>query len=407
MNTNYIKDVFKTQLNKLMERIETCFAGSKGIESASKYITALLSPIKRKNGWQMAEAGGDKTPYAIQQFLYRGRWGADELMGCCREYIKDELGCDNAVLVLDDTGFIKKGKMSAGVARQYSGTAGKIENCQIGVFLTYSSPKGFAAIDRLLYLPKEWTDDIKRLQKAGVPEHIGFETKPKMALDMLKKAYEADMPFSFITADSAYGDCRDISMWLESIGKNYVLAVSGKAYVWMGLKQHRVSAILKDLSSGRNQSDENQSDERWHRISCGVGSKGERLYDWFLIELNKPPYENHIRYLLVRRSISKPNELQAFICFCPSDTSLEELVSIAGTRWQIEQNFEELKGEVGLDHYEVRSYEGWHKHITLACLAHALLTVIKANIQSDANFHAALEISKSDSLDGFKKGRNL
>jgi SRSO17 transposase len=400
MDINYIKNVFTGELNKLMDRIKVCFPSSKGRQSAAKYITGLLSPIERKNGWQMAQAQGEKSPYAIQQFLYRGRWDADELMGCCREYVKDELGCDDAVLIIDDTGFIKKGKMSAGVARQYSGTAGKIENCQIGVFLTYSSVKGFAAINRGLYLPKEWTDDTDRCKATGVPEDREFTTKPQMAWDMLKSVCDSDMPFSFVTADSAYGDCRDISMWLENIGKGYVLAVSGKAYVWQGFRQHRVSKILKTIS-------ESQYDDGWLRHSCGDGSKGERLYNWLLMGLSTPPQEGFLRYLLVRRSISDPTELQAYICFCPENTSFNKLVGIAGTRWQIEQNFEELKSEVGLDHYEVRSYDGWYKHITLACLAHALLTVIKANIQNDTIFHTAMEIDKTDSLEGFKKGRNL
>ena len=400
MDIGCIKNTFTTELDKLMSNIKTCFSGTKGIRSATKYITALLSPIERKNGWQMAEAQGEKSPYAIQQFLYRGRWDADKLMGCCREYVKEELGDDDATLIIDDTGFIKKGKMSAGVARQYSGTAGKIENCQIGVFLTYSSPKGFATIDRGLYLPKEWTDDIDRCKAGGVPESRGFITKPQMALDMLKLAHESDMPYSFVTADSAYGDCRDIGMWLESVGKSYVLAVSGKAYVWQGFRQHRVSEILKTISESRY-------DDSWHRISCGGGSKGERLYDWLLMGLNTPPSEGFLRYLLVRRSITDSTDLQAYICFCPEDTSFERLINIAGTRWQIEQNFEELKGEVGLDNYEVRSYDGWYKHITLACLAHALLVVIKASIQNDSAFHAAMEINKQDSLEGFKKGRNL
>ena len=400
MDIDYIKNTFTTELNKLMDKIKICFSSSKGRQSAAKYIRGLLSPIERKNGWQMAEAQGEKSPYAIQQFLYRGRWDANELMSCCREYVKDELGCDDATLIIDDTSFLKKGKMSAGVARQYSGIAGKIENCQVGVFLTYASSRGFAAIDRGLYLPKEWTDDKDRCKGAGIPETRAFATKPRMALEMLKLAHKSHMPFSFVTADSAYGDCKDISMWLESIGKSYVLAVSGKAYVWQGLRQHRVSQILKILS-------ESQYDNDWHRISCGDGSKGERLYDWFFIGLNTPPQEGFMRYLLVRRSISSPDELQAYICFCPENTSYEKLVAIPGTRWQIEQNFEELKGEVGLDHYEVRSYDGWYKHITLACLAHALLTVIKANIQNDAHFHTAMEIDKKDSLEGFKKGRNL
>ena len=410
MNIKYIKDVFTSELDNLIEQIRYCFTDSRGVDAATKYITGLLSPVERKNGWQLAEAMGDATPYAVQQFIYRGRWCPDVVMECGRDYIRCELGCDEAVLVVDDTGFPKKGTKSVGVARQYSGTLGKIDNCQIGVFLTYASAEGFAPIDRQIYLPKEWMDDADRCKAAGVPEDVEFTTKPQMALAMLKRSY-ADgraygMPFSWVTADSAYGDARDISMWLESIGKSYVLAVSGKAYVWSGIKQHRVSAILENLTSAGNDSSDS-SDSDWHRISCGSGSKGEREYDWCLMELNPSPHEGFARYLLVRRSITDPTDLQAFICFCPIDTTFEKLVSIAGTRWQIEQNFEELKGEVGLDHYEVRSHDGWYRHITLALLAHMLLTVIKTNIQDDRGFQDAIEVSEVDTMEAFKKGRNL
>jgi len=396
MNINYVKDVLTKELSILMGRINDCYLDKRGREHALKYITGLLSPIERKNGWQLAEARGDTTPYAIQQFLYRGNWSADELRDSEREYVKEHLGTEDAVLIVDETGFLKKGKKSAGVMRQYSGTAGRIENCQVGVFLTYSSSKGFTIIDRELYLPKEWTYDPVRCTLAGIPETVQFKSKPQMALNMLKYASENGMPFSWVTADSLYGNFRGISIWLESIEKGYVLAVSGKAYVWQGMWQHRVSTFLESLP-----------EEGWYRTSAGTGSKGERYYDWLCYGLNKPPVKGWNRYLLIRRNISDPSELRAFICFCPDSTSINKLAEVAGSRWVIEQSFEESKGEVGLDHYEVRSYEGWYKHITLACCAHALLAVMRNNTERDKEFQTAIEIQQNGSLTAFKKGRNL
>lgn len=379
MDVEYVKEVLKAETVSFMEYIGKNFCDKRGKEQALKYIGGLLSPIERKNGWQLAEARGDLTPYAVQQFLYRGRWDAEEVKNSARAYVKDQLGDAESILVVDETGFLKKGKKSAGVQRQYSGTAGRVENCQLGVFLTYASPHGFTVIDRELYLPKEWTDDRDRCRAAGIPDTVKFKTKPEMALSMLQCACEARMPFSWVTADSVYGDSRNISIWLENIQKGYVLAVSGKAYVWQGSEQHKVSTILKSLPK-----------DGWQRLSCGSGSKGERYYDWFCVKLNKPPIHGWERFLLVRRSISDC-ELRAFICFCPKDTVLKKLVEVAGTRWTVEQSFEETKGQLGLDHYEVRSYQGWYKHITLVCCSHILLTVIKIHIQHDDAFEAAIE----------------
>ena len=281
------------------------------------------------------------------------------------------------------------------MARQYSGTAGRIENCQIGVFLTYSSPKGYSIIDRELYLPKEWMDDRKRCDEAKIPEDTVFKTKPKMALSMIQAAYNSNISFSWVTADSIYGDFTDIGMWLQSVSKGYVMAVSGKSYVWYGLKQHRVSAILESLP-----------EDGWQRLSAGNGTKGERLYDWLLLPLNDPSEHGWKKSLLVRRNMSKPDDVCAYVCFYPDTTVLSTLISIAGTRWTIEQCFEEAKGEVGLDHYEVRSYNGWYKHITLSCWALALLTVLKISAMQ-MEFQEAITVKPFGSMEGFKKGRGL
>jgi SRSO17 transposase len=417
MDAEYIREKLTEERERLMEYIKNCFNDKRGREQAIKYICGLLCPIERKNGWQMAEALGDSTPYAIQQFLYRGRWEANDLRDSTRDYIKANMNSEDGVLVVDETGFLKKGNKSVGVKRQYSGTAGRIENSQVGVFLTYAAPQGFTIIDRELYIPEEWIDDKNRCEEAGIPETVEFKTKPQMALDMMKSAYQADVAFSWVTADSVYGDSGYISRWLESIEKSYVLAVSGKAYVWQGSQQHRVSTILEKLP-----------EEGWFRLSCGSGSKGERYYDWLAIEIDSPSSGYWKRRLLVRKSISAPSDLQAYICFCSEDTTLQKLAEIAGSRWTVEQSFEEAKGEVGLDHYEVRSYQGWYKHISLACCALALLTVIKSlqqfndifqlSEEQDLNAYSEIPLEdgdvlfipppeKSNSLASFKKKRNL
>jgi len=249
--------------------------------------------------------------------------------------------------------------------RQYSGTAGKVANCQIGVFLVYTISKGFTFLDRKLYLPKEWLQDKELCKESGIPEDKEFQTKPQMAHSMLEEAHNAGVPFNWVTGDSVYGDYRNIRIWLESQNKCYVLCVSGKEYVWQGYKQVRVSNLLENLP-----------DNIWTTDSAGNGSKGERLYDWGLILLNSPSSGAWRRWLLVRRSLTKTEEMRAYVCHAPLSTPLSKLIEIAGTRWRIETSFAESKSEVGLDQYEVRSYLGWYRHITLVYAAYILLTVL-------------------------------
>jgi SRSO17 transposase len=370
---------WQDELDRLMVRIGSRFARSEARQRARVYLQGLLSPAERKNAWQLAEMLGEATPYAIQQFLYRGVWDADALRDDLRRYAVEQFGDDEAVLIVDETGFLKKGRYSAGVQRQYSGTAGRIENCQIGVFLAYATDKGTALIDRALYLPHSWTEDRARCRQAGIPDDVAFATKPEMALAMLKRAAAEGAPFGWVTADSIYGDYRTIRLWLESLPKRYVLAVSAKEYLPIGWQQVRVSEIVPRLPA-----------EGWVRLSAGNGAKGPRLYDWQLVALNAPLVEGWRRWLLIRRSLEEPTDLATFVCCAPADTPLATLVRIAGSRWRIECAFEEAKGEVGLDHYEVRSHAGWYRHVTLACLAHALLTVMRLHaVDAAADAHAA------------------
>ena len=385
--------VISEGIEALMKKISGVFSSVLGVTNARKYILGLMSGAERKNGWQMSESLGEKTPYRIQQFLYRGGWSAKDLRDAVREYATENIGDEEAVLVVDETGFLKQGKKSCGVKRQYSGTAGRVENCQIGVFLAYTSAKGHTLIDRELYLPEEWASDPERRRAAGVSEEVVFRTKPQMALEMLKRTYDSGIPFRWVTGDSVYGDFREIRAWCESVGKGYVLCVSGKEHVWIGCKQHRISKLLEQLEP-----------EGWEAVSCGDGSKGERVYDWQLLRLNQPLQTDHKRYLLVRRNQSS-GEMRAYVCFSHKDTLPNKLIEVAGMRWTVEDSFAETKSQVGLDHYEVRSYQGWYKHITLAMAAHALLTSLSFASTNRGDFQ--VRKASSSSLEAFKRGRGL
>ena len=358
------------------QRIGPRFARAEARRRAQAYLRGLLSPLERKNGWQLAEAAGDRTPYATQHLLGRADWDPDVVRDDLRAYVVEHLGDPGAVLVVDETGFVKKGTASAGVAKQYTGTVGKVEQAQVGVFLAYASPKGVTFLDRALYLPEDWTDDPARCQRAGIPATVGFATKPQLAQAQLERALEAEVPAAWVTADSVYGDDRRLRMWLEAHEQAYVLAVSGKEYVNVAATwtQRRVSTLLKEFQA--------LPEEAWQRLSAGDGEKGPRWYDWYRLPLVPPLQEGFERWCLVRRSLSDPDDRQAYVAFAPAGTDLAALVRVAGRRWTIESAFEAAKGEVGLDQYEVRSWTGWHRHITLALLAQALLTVVRRHLSA-------------------------
>ena len=385
------------ELETVNECLSEHFARSEVRERAQDYLRGLLSETERKNGWQLAEVAGNATPYGIQHLLGRANWDADAVRDELREYVSEHLSGEGSVLVVDETGFIKKGDKSVGVKRQYTGTAGKRENCQVGVFLAYASERGQAFIDRELYLPEEWASDEQRREQAGVPEEVGMRTKPELAKEMLLRALEAGVKAEWVLADSVYGDTRRLGMLLEERGQPYVLAVSGKAYVWAGLRQHRISEVLEVVREG-GLVPEDAPEAGFKRLSAGNGSKGPRLYDWARLPLNPPMQEGFERWLLVRRSIEDPQVLTAYTVFAPKGATLEELAKVAGSRWRVEIGFEEAKGEVGLAHYEVRSWHGWYRHITLALFAHALLATIRS---------AGLEVQKTRGKGGRKRPASL
>ena len=348
-------------LDAVLERIASRFARAEPRRRAAAYLRGLLAPVERKNGWQLAEAAGDATPDGVQDFLSRAQWDADAVRDDLHAYVAEHLGDADGVLVLDETGFLKKGNKSAGVGRQYSGTAGRIENSQIGVFLGYASRCGHALLDRALYLPKNWAEDMERRREARIPEVVAFATKPKLGLAMLERAHAAGVPFSWITGDSVYGADRAIRRWAERHRRGYVLAVTSRQR--LGLRP--VTSWIKGLP-----------EPDWQRLSAGDGAKGPRLYDWAYVPYSgaAPGFQSA---LLVRRSVATPTELAFYLTHAPAGTTVAELVRVAGTRWNIESLFEQAKGEVGLDQYEVRSWVGWHRHVTLAMFALAYLAAVR------------------------------
>jgi SRSO17 transposase len=346
---------------------------------ARGYVRGLLAPLASKNGWTLAEAAGDGTPDGMQRLLNAATWDADGARDDVRAYVAGHLGSADGVLVVDETGFLKKGIKSAGVQRQYSGTAGRVENCQLGVFCAYATPKGRALIDRELYLPKSWIADRDRCREAAVPGEVEFATKTDLARVMLARALDAGVPASWVTAswvtaDEAYGKDYKFRSWLETRRVGYVVAVPCNQVVPGSTGTSRADVLAAHAPK-----------EAWKRRSCGKGAKGPRLFDWAVASL--PCYEDTTppgwsRWLLVRRSLTPgpkgEHELAYYLCAGPAATTAGELVRVAGSRWAIEECFQTAKTETGLDQYQVRRYDAWYRHITLAMLAHAYLAVTAA-----------------------------
>jgi SRSO17 transposase len=367
-------ELWASSLRDVKGRMRPLFTQERVAASAGAFLDGLLGAERRKTGWMRAEAAGDPGPWRQQAVLGRGRWDADALRDVVRDYALETLADPDAVLVLDETGFLKQGKASCGVHRQYTGSAGKITNCQIGVFAAYASRHGHAFIDRALYLPKTWTSDPARLAAAHVPEGTGFSTKPGLALAMIERAITAGVPFSWVAADTVYG-VGDIEMALRRAGKGYVLGVKTdhKFNSWAG--KPPVAGTAEAIADGLAPS-------AWTRLSAGEGTKGARLYDWAYCELADLDGADDdqtglwTRGLLIRRSLAD-GERAYFTTWCPAGTPIATLVAVEGRRWAIEDAFETAKTELGLAHNETRSWHGWHRHVSLVMLAFALLAVIR------------------------------
>lgn len=359
-------------LENLKDFIAPVFQRSEQRVSASAFIDGLLSGAERKTGWMLAEEAGLARPYRIQSLLGRSRWSADMLCHRVRRYALDALGDPDGVLVIDETGFLKKGAHSVGVARQYSGTAGRIENSQIGVFASYASRWGHALIDRRLYLPKAWAEDPARRAKASVPEDIGFATKPAMATEMVAKLLNEGTPCAFVLADAVYGSDTRFRRLLEGRGQAYVLAVRSNHTLrfleeWQ-LVQTDPRAMIAGLPA-----------DAWTSLSAGEGAKGPRLYDWAWVPLRYQAAEGFSRWLLARRSLRDPGAVAYYFAYARSETTIADLAAAAGLRWTIEECFLRAKDDLGLDHCEARSWHGWHRHMSLVMAAAAFLAGLSAD----------------------------
>jgi len=369
------------------------------------YLRVLLSPVERKNGWQVAEEAGEATPYAMQHLLDRAKWDPDGVRDELRSYVSETLGDEAAVLVIDETGFLKKGSKSVGVQRQYTGTAGRVENCQVGVFLSYASAKGACLLDRELYLPKSWTQDPERCQEAQVPAEVGFATKPELAARMVWRTLDAGVPVAWVTGDTVYGSNPQLRAGMEARGQAYALGVCSHEWVEVSGQRVRVDRLAKGLPASE-----------WQSLSAGAGAKGPRLYDWAEVRLSSPAEACWQRWLVVRRSLqntARQDKLAYFLVFAQAGTTLAEMVQAIGSRWTVEQCFEVGKGEVGLADYEVRSWHGWYRHVTLALLAQAFLTVMRVQSQGEQEkkrlrrLASPVPTTSTSSLSQFKRQRGL
>jgi SRSO17 transposase len=352
---------------ELHRRIGHRFARSEARERVKRYLVGLLGRVERKNGWQMAEAIGERDPQGVQRLLNLARWDADEVRDDLREYVVEHLGDgETGVLIVDETGFLKKGEKSVGVGRQYTGTAGDSVNCQVGVFLAYSSEKGAAFLDRALYLPRAWTNAPARRDEAGVPAEIVFRNKVELAQEMLERAFEAEVPARWVLADSFYGRSHAFRAWLEERGRPYAVMVPKTNAVPLGGRKKKIERHVERLPR-----------DAFSEVRPARDTGGRRPWEWACMDLAADPKKGMRRWLLVRRSTDDPEELGFYQAYGPEGTTVEELVKVCQERWAVEECFAEAKGEVGLDHYEVRRWDAWHRHLTLCLLAHAFLAVTR------------------------------
>jgi SRSO17 transposase len=358
--------------NELFAQVAGVFSNAAVRRHGRAYVLGLLSHTERKNSWWLAEFAGDASPDGMQRLLNFSPWDQDACRDAVCRYVMRQFGDPGGVLAVDETGFLKKGRMSAGVARQYTGTAGRVENCQVGVFLAYCSPDGARAlIDRELYFPKKWAQDRERCRAAGIGDDVQFATKPQLAKAMIGRAVKAGVPFKWVTGDEAYGGNPDLRDWLETEEIPYVLAVACNAVIQTKAGAKRGDELAELVPAGA-----------WERLSCADGSKGPRLYDWALVAADSGDH-----WLLVRRSLQPGEkgeiELAFYRCYSPRPVTLAELAAVAGARWGVEDCFAEAKNEAGLDHYQVRRYRAWYRHITLSMLAHAFLAVTARAVRPD------------------------
>jgi SRSO17 transposase len=349
-----------------MSRISGRFARVEPRRRVRRLVLGLLSDLPRKNCWTLAEHAGDASPDGMQHLLHRAKWDADAVRDDLRSYVVEHLRDDAAVLVVDETGDLKKGTATVGVQRQYTGTAGRIENAQVAVYLVYSAAHGHAAVDRALYVPRSWTDDPDRCRTAGIPDDLSFATKPQLATKMIQRALDAGTPTRWVAGDEVYGDNPHLRSALEARPIGYVLAVSSTHQVTTPAGKFQARALVPRIPR-----------RAWQRLSAGAGAKGERYYDWAQLDITRPEERPGHWWLLIRRN-RRSGELAFYRCFSPRPVPVSELVRVAGRRWTVEETFQASKGLAGLDEHQVRRWISWHRWVTLAMLAHAFLAVTAA-----------------------------
>jgi len=390
-------DQWENSFQSFHARFSDLFPRLESREQARKYLRGLLAPVERKNGWQLAEVVGDESPDRMQRLLYQVNWDPDAARDRLEDFVIENFADPEGIGVLDETGFIKKGKSSVGVQRQYTGTAGKVENSQVGVFLTYATPKGHVFLDRKLFLPELWANDPERRTKAGVPDSIAFQSKPQQAIAMLEHAWKGVVPMKWVTGDEVYGNSPQLREAIETSGRWYVLAVASTIEVWTdapcveapgektGGRRRTKPRLCPDAAPSRTVASfvAEWLSEQWERLSVAEGEKGLRVYDWAMARVieKRDELPGSEVWLLARRSVSNPEEIAYYLAFAPVDIALQKLAEVASTRYTVEQCFEEGKGETGLDHYEGRQYLSWYRHITLSMMAHAWLSSIRSEME--------------------------
>ena len=405
-------DALAADFEAFHARFASLFARSEPREQAIKYVRALMGAAARRNGWQLAEAIGDQTPDRVQRLLYGANWSADAARDRLMDFTIEQFGDPQGIGVLDETGFLKKGTASVGVARQYSGTAGKIENCQIGVFLSYTSPRGHLLLDRRLYLPEVWCSDAARRKRAHVPQDVTFQTKPQLAMQMLQGAWQRGVPMAWVTGDEVYGDDPVLRDGIAAAEHRYVLAVASTTPVWLERPAVEQPPTESEPGPGRPRTRPRLAPEapracpvakvvaqlsptQWHRLAVHQGEKGPIEYDWACVRVidSRQRLPTEEVWLLARRSISKPSEIAYYLSNAEADTPLITLVRVACTRYTIEQCFEEAKDDIGLDHYEVRTWSSWYRYITLGMMALAWLVFVRAKLPDEGTFPYAPAIN--------------
>jgi len=388
-------DSWAGEFEDFQARFAPLFARREPREAARQYLRGLVAPVARKNCWQMAEAVGEADPQSMQRLLYSAQWDADLARDELQQFVRERFGARDGIGIIDETGFLKKGTQSVGVKRQYSGTAGKVENCQVGVFLTYFTRRGYTFLDRRLYLPREWCTDEDRRRAAKVPDAVTFQTKPELAVAMLEHAWAQGVPMAWVTGDEVYGDAPAVRDTVARADKKYVLAVAANTPVWR-------ERVLRAAPAGEIPPWETVAavvaawaPRRWHQITVAEGEKGPRAYAWArerVVE-SREGRPGPTGWLLARRSLTDATNIAYYLSNASKHTALLTLATVAAARWSIETTIEEGKGETGLDEYEVRYWHSWHRHMTLSMMAHAWLAAIRQTTGTDPPDPALAEVS--------------